>query len=727
MAYPCSCSHAGCANPHGRIEFNAARVRAHFIRTLLQLGLQQQNSADESDSESSSPPEKRRCLDSDQLPSSASLLSLSAFSSSSTSSLFPVCSTDANNASASSTNGLETQRVYFDTVERLPGTETVVVAYDEEYDDDEDDEDSSETSSDGDDASFDGISDNADGETTAVTNDPRQRTLDDYVIRFRRQQTCTEPEASNCSTAGVDSGFHFTPLPTLQPIPSKPSEPSDSRTATFTNGFQFTPLPIPRPLSSNSSSAPVTAEFQFAPLPVPQSDGHAGCSNSAGMSTGFQLTPLPVLQPSPSTANVTNGFQFSPLPVPPSLTKAPTSSMLSSIAALNSSLNAHLNCMVTCPGMTRQCPTTLSSSVNVTHTNHLLLSKPSVYDLPNDTKRDHALPGEGINACSVMEAIDNNCSVPLATTCEFRHVSPSTDGATYDCFELDNYKQNSCTLQETTDNCLAQRFNATSDSAASCSAQQRDAHIQSSSDDTKHGGYSLPEDTAMWSQSVAPGNWTPESTAQGSSELDVRDSHSTGHQASLGLDTGDHAYSLTSDTAVGNSQDSAYGLDDTVLADSCKIDDNAKAHPTVDSGSENDTSSCCVLDVEGMHGVSLVRDDTTYCDTTLDAQQCILPGNTSTNSRLMTEANGGDNSVVYGHYFLDDTSPGCTAAAIANIVCSCSSSENATDGENVPDDAADGCSMPHDPGHGSSVPDEDAGSSSCVSDNTATVNDCWRQ
>jgi len=46
MSFPCSCSRAGCANPYGRVEFNAARVRAHFIRTLLQHGLAEHSATD---------------------------------------------------------------------------------------------------------------------------------------------------------------------------------------------------------------------------------------------------------------------------------------------------------------------------------------------------------------------------------------------------------------------------------------------------------------------------------------------------------------------------------------------------------------------------------------------------------------------------------------------------------------------------------------------------------
>jgi len=730
MAFPCSCSHGGCANPHGRVEFNAARVRAHFIRTLLQLGLDQQNRVDECDGELASPPEKRCCLDGDHSPSSVSLSSLPAFSSASMSSLLPVCSTDANGASASTANGFETQMVYFDTVERLPGSETVVVAYDEDYDDEEEDEDSTETSSDGDDASFDRISDDADVETVATLNDPRQRTLDDYVVRFRRQHAYADAEPSGCNSTFVDNGFQFTSLPIPQP---SPSESFDFSTA----GFRFNPLPVSRPSSGNSNIASNTTEFQLDPLPIPQPADCAGSFNSTGISDGFQFTPLPVLQPSLSncsSANDSSGFQFFPLPIPPALAEAPMNSMLSSIIALNSSLNAPLSSVVTCSVVTQQCPTTLSSSVDTTCASCM---PHSVYIMPNDTRHDHALPGECIDTCSVPEAVDNNCCVPLATTLEFPHVSHSAEDTTDKCSLLDNCKQNSCTRQETTDNCSTKHFNAASVNTATSFTQQDAVHFQSCSDDTTKGELcSVPEDTIdntgctihIDIQSVDRGSCTRENTAQGSSEPHVTDDHYTVRNESLGLDAGrdecctDDGIAFNSYTAA--SQDTACRPVDTVQGDCCKADDDTQVYCTVDNRTENDTRGCLILDVEGTHSVSLASDADTCRGSGPDAGAlgCTLPR--STNSCLMTEtsAGGDDNSTVNSHCCLDNASSSRTAADIDDIVGSCSASDNALDGEFVADDAAVVCSMPHDLVTDSCLPERSAGSSTCISYDTATDN-----
>jgi len=752
MAFPCSCSRVGCANPHGRVEFNAARVRAHFIRTLLQLGLERSGSA-ECDA-GLPPPEKRCCLDSDQLPSSVSLPSSSAFSPPSSSSLLPVSSACLSSASLP-TNGFETQRVYFDTVERLPGPETVVVAYDEEYDD-EDDEDSSETSSDGDNASFDQISDDVDGEIAAVPNDPRQRTLDDYVIRFRRQHSYTDlgpcnsstadvatefqftssptpvslsssSAPSNSSIANVTTGFQFTPLPVSQPQPSAQSDsntavvttefqftpipwpsPSTCSTANVTAGFQFIPLPVPQLSPSSYSTSDVTAGFQFSPIPVPQLSPHKPSNNStSNVTAGFQINPLPIPQPSPSTwntAGVTTGFQFAPLPVPLSSTNAPLSSMLTSITALNSSLNAHLSCVVTCPGMTLPCPQTQSSSVDMTPADCVPCSLPSVYNIPDDIRHDFTFPSENTHAAS------DNCCVSIATMHECPHLCHNTDSTTYDCSV--SYKENSIRHQETADNCSTQHSNEESDSATTCSTQQDAIHIQSPSDDTKHGCYSSLEDTTTCIWSTASGNYTPGNTAQGYSEPDVMDSRCTEHDSStLGLDTDDHDYTGIdgTDGTTAAPQDTAYGCcrpDDTVHADCCKTDDDgddddddAEGYSTADSitrGTDDATCGCSVPDTEGTHVVSLVPGSYTHYGTSVDgaSPQC------STNSSSETEANASDASGVPGQCCVGVTSPSCTATDTDDIVHTSSTSENATSDGIVPDITAGGCSVPCDLGHG---------------------------
>ena len=197
MAFPCPCSRSGCANPYGRVEFNAARVRAHFIRTLLQLGLEQNPSTDYDGG--LSPPAKRCRLVDDHLPTSFASLS------SSSSSL--VNSTCTVVASVSASNGFESPPVYFQSPAELPGPETTVVAYDENYDSEMGDESSSETLSDSCGASFD---DGVVADTAGTPHDARQRTLDNYVIRFSRQHTYVGPAAvSVCGVGGFSGGsFH---------------------------------------------------------------------------------------------------------------------------------------------------------------------------------------------------------------------------------------------------------------------------------------------------------------------------------------------------------------------------------------------------------------------------------------------------------------------------------------------------------------------------------------
>uniref|UniRef100_A0A1B0CX78 Putative cysteine/serine-rich nuclear protein 1 n=1 Tax=Lutzomyia longipalpis TaxID=7200 RepID=A0A1B0CX78_LUTLO len=43
--FPCGCTHDGCANSHGRIEFNPSRVRTHFIHTIMRLELERKEMA----------------------------------------------------------------------------------------------------------------------------------------------------------------------------------------------------------------------------------------------------------------------------------------------------------------------------------------------------------------------------------------------------------------------------------------------------------------------------------------------------------------------------------------------------------------------------------------------------------------------------------------------------------------------------------------------------------
>ncbi|XP_062547326.1 uncharacterized protein LOC134212954 isoform X1 [Armigeres subalbatus] len=46
-SFPCGCTQDGCANVVGRVEFNPARVRTHFIHTIMRLNLDHKTSSEE--------------------------------------------------------------------------------------------------------------------------------------------------------------------------------------------------------------------------------------------------------------------------------------------------------------------------------------------------------------------------------------------------------------------------------------------------------------------------------------------------------------------------------------------------------------------------------------------------------------------------------------------------------------------------------------------------------
>lgn len=48
--FPCGCTRDGCGNVNGRIEFNPARVKTHFIHTIMRLELEKRQGMSETDS-----------------------------------------------------------------------------------------------------------------------------------------------------------------------------------------------------------------------------------------------------------------------------------------------------------------------------------------------------------------------------------------------------------------------------------------------------------------------------------------------------------------------------------------------------------------------------------------------------------------------------------------------------------------------------------------------------
>ncbi|BES88586.1 cysteine-serine-rich nuclear protein [Nesidiocoris tenuis] len=47
QSFPCGCTHDGCANSSGRIEFNPMRVRTHFIHTMMRLEMEKKREHEE--------------------------------------------------------------------------------------------------------------------------------------------------------------------------------------------------------------------------------------------------------------------------------------------------------------------------------------------------------------------------------------------------------------------------------------------------------------------------------------------------------------------------------------------------------------------------------------------------------------------------------------------------------------------------------------------------------
>lgn len=47
LNFPCGCTHDGCANSNGRIEFNPMRVRTHFIHTMMRIEMEKKQEQEE--------------------------------------------------------------------------------------------------------------------------------------------------------------------------------------------------------------------------------------------------------------------------------------------------------------------------------------------------------------------------------------------------------------------------------------------------------------------------------------------------------------------------------------------------------------------------------------------------------------------------------------------------------------------------------------------------------
>ncbi|CAH1389193.1 unnamed protein product [Nezara viridula] len=53
LNFPCGCTHDGCANSNGRIEFNPMRVRTHFIHTMMRIEMEKKREQEEEEARQS--------------------------------------------------------------------------------------------------------------------------------------------------------------------------------------------------------------------------------------------------------------------------------------------------------------------------------------------------------------------------------------------------------------------------------------------------------------------------------------------------------------------------------------------------------------------------------------------------------------------------------------------------------------------------------------------------
>jgi len=734
MAFPCSCSRSGCANPYGRVEFNAARVRAHFIRTLLQLGLEQ-NAATEYDSEPS-PPAKRCCLEDDHLPTSLS----SSFSPSSSSLL--VSSSCVDGASVSATNGLEPETIYCHSAERLPGPETMVVAYDEDYDEDGD-ESSSETSSDSG-ASFDGIlNDVSDCGTARTLLDARQSTLDNYVVRFSRQHTYTDVAASRCSIARFPGGSQLGTV-----AKSSLNAPLSCTVTCQSSVHQSHPLVG---LVTTTTRAYCLSDSSAHVYCMPNVMRH-NSSLCYSLPTNSYSVSVAATHDHPQrcyTADDTASCDY------PASDDHTTGCFTEQQAAVGCSTQ----CSATCG-----CIVTYSSLTSSTQQ-----GTTSVHSTPRETKHGNSVLEDTTYSCSAADMSGYSTPENITHSSHVPDITDNYDVLRHNISVADNNRHNYCFVDDTASSSYTMNV-----------------------DDTRHG-YSLPENTR---NNSAISNDGADTAHVYSTQQETMADYSTLHDNTCSyslLHVNARDCCTTSDTVYGfcnreSDTRSSCAIDSTAR-DHTVSDDNAHSHSTLDdvtrghfrtdyavqdelSETCDEAGGCYTADVMAhsstasdnsysqqatrhkyfvshdvapsqfipdntIHGNAQTDDAANDCFVPYDSVMpddnirgsCSLDDNTPDNAHacLVTENNAHNDfsadSTVHDHCVPDDTvcshsSKGKTtftysATDTGCVIRSCSVWENSTDCGSLPDNTVDSSLVPCDERHGSSI-SENSGNSFSV-------------
>lgn len=716
MAFPCSCSRTGCANPHGRIEFNAARVRAHFIRTLLQLGLEQNAAAVEYGS-ALPPPAKRCCLEEDQAPMPLS----SSFSSSS----LLINSSCIDSASVSAANGFEPQTVYFDSVESLPGLETMVVAYDEDYDEDND-VSSSETSSDGG-TSFDGILADADDSRTAATmHDTRQRTLDDYVVRFSRQHMYADTGPSSGSfAAGLQLG-------TAAKSPLNAPRSSTVTCHSLTPQCHPTVGYLGVKISHANCLPDDTARFYCMPndtghdyaLPGAKVYGHSMPEAVSG-NYSESLAATATLSYY-TTDDVRCNYRVSDNNTAGYFTRQEDAT--DSCSTHDSAVHGHIVTYNT-PSCSTQGATCVYSTLDTKH-GYCPLEDTAWNCCTADTNSGYTAPQNTSEGCCVSDVTGSYSTQRNAT-----NDLSVADNDSYCYYVVDETTLSSCTSN--TDNTghgnLVAKINVSDNTADGCDSTQ-DCSTQETS-----GSYSTQRRDTVCSYSVLHDNvrgyCTSHDTTCGNS---ITDNSTHGCPVSQDIT---HTYFTTDGTqntvpGFTTTEDDTRGYctpHNTTCSHSVQQDTSTYLVPcdlTHSYSTQDDIIHGNSKTVDTAHGYS-VPDDSTHDSSSLDdtAGGCCMPEPDSTHACLVTDDHTHDDSntantihgycvpddSIHSHSSVGDTAFSYSATGTDDIMHSCSMSENAADGGYVPDNPADGCYMPDDStcdspmpennGNGYSIPD----------------------
>jgi len=556
----------------------------------------------------------------------------------------------------------------------------MVVAYDEEYDD----ESSSETSSDGG-ASFDRTmdddnddDDNDDGTTTATMHDTRQRTLDDYVVRFSQQHANTDVMSSNCNSGnsagtGANSSLHA-PMSCMATRPSVTPQCRAAVSATVESTSCASCLPDN---SAHLYSMPSdTRHENIHVISVPE------------VITDTCCIPHAATHDDSCTADV-NQYNYS-------ISDDNTASYLTQQENTDSSFLQHgANHSYTVP---RNRPGSSTEAITC------------VYSALSDTTRAYCLSEDNTSNCFTAEIqsgtsqgsfVPDGCHTERSAT---RGFSVTSNDWHVDDTMLANLSSNTkhgYFLPHHSGNSNSSvSNNIAHDTVQGWSTQQQASDGYSTLRDNTHGycttddrapGYCIPQDTACGCSALHDtvhefcktnddGQFCTEDDAASS----CSEPHDTTSAHSIQLDTGhkyfvphDSSHSIQDDTVHANSE-----ADNAVYGDSIVVNDNLLSD-----------------DIHGSCGVDHIAVGQSMPDNT--HASLVTKDNTHDVSNTDNAAHGysmPDNIVCNQSLECDTT---YSAAHTDDIVHSCSTPATSA----VPDNTADGCSVPDDAKHGSSMPE----------------------